>query len=231
MSKFKRNNLTMFILITIGVLFLLYDPIKNWILTSGAESLEVNSISIKDIEKNSKESASFNYSDVEELDFETILKANLNKESISVIGGISIPSINLNLPIGKGTSNYTLALTAGTMKEDQKMGEGNYALAGHHMKNDDLLFSPLVRIEEGAVVFLTDLEYVYEYQIDEQRTIEANDIEVLDTIAGENILTLITCNEDGEARILTQGQFIKKVPVQDATDEMKKAFEMNLNNE
>ncbi|BFH12437.1 hypothetical protein WJ0W_000642 [Paenibacillus melissococcoides] len=35
---------------------------------------------------------------------------------LHVIGGISIPSIDMNLPIGEGVSPYTLALTAGTMK-------------------------------------------------------------------------------------------------------------------
>lgn len=58
-----------------------------------------------------------------------------------------------------------LALTTGTMKSNQVMEEGNYTLAGHHMKDPDLLFSPLYRVEVGEAVYLTGLSDIYKYQI------------------------------------------------------------------
>ncbi|RTQ96486.1 class A sortase [Lysinibacillus telephonicus] len=224
------KNIIFLMLLLIGVLLVFHNTIENRLVSMGTDSIKIDTISASEIEKNNEKNTSFNFEEVEELDLKTILKANLNKDDISVIGAISIPSVNLNLPIGKGTSSYTLALTAGTMKENQAMGEGNYALAGHHMDREDLLFSPLFQVEKGAAVYLTDLKYVYEYQVDEQRTIEATAIEVLDEIEGKKILTLITCDNDGNARLLTRAHFVKKIPIKEATSKVIEAFQIELNN-
>lgn len=223
-------NQIFLIVLLIGILFTFHEPIKNWLVFMGMDSMEIDTVSADEMDRNNKKQTSFNFEEVKELDIKTILMANLHKDEITVIGGISIPSVNMNLPIGKGTSIYTLALTAGTMKENQLMGEGNYALAGHHMKREDLLFSPLFKVEKGAVVYLTDLKYVYEYQIDEQRTIEATDVEVIEDVEGEKLLTLITCDNYGEDRLLTRGHFIEKIPIEKATSEMLDAFQLEVNN-
>lgn len=224
------KNIALLMVLFIGILLLFHNSIENRLVSMGTDSMKIDTISASEIEKNNEENTSFNFEEVEELDLKTILKANLNKDDISVIGAISIPSVNLNLPIGKGTSGYTLALTAGTMKENQVMGEGNYALAGHNMDREDLLFSPLFQVKKGAAVYLTDLKYVYEYQIDEQRTIEATAIEVLDDIEGKKVLTLITCDNNGEARLLTRAHFVKKIAIKEASNEVKEAFQIDLNN-
>ena len=66
---------------------------------------------------------------------------------LPVIGGISIPELNMNLPIFKGLENVALYYGAGTMKENQVMGQGNYSLASHHVFGltgaNAMLFSPL----------------------------------------------------------------------------------------
>lgn len=110
------------------------------------------------------------------------------------------------------------------------MGKGNYTLAGHHMNRSDLLFSPLYEVEMGAVVYLTDLNTIYEYEITEQRTIEATEIEVLADSPDETVLTLITCDDDGITRLLTVAKFVKGIPVEEATSEMLKAFDLKVNN-
>lgn len=230
-NNLKRAiNLLLWILLISGILFLFHEPIKNWLVSIGVNKMGIDTISASEIKKNNEKDTSFNFEEVQEIDLKTILMANLHKDEITVIGGISIPSVNLNLPIGKGTSSYTLALTAGTMKENQVMGEGNYALAGHHMKREDLLFSPLFKIELLASVYLTDLKYVYEYQIDEQRTIKATDVDVLDDIGEKKILTLITCDNDGEARLLTRGHLVKKIPIEKAPNYIVEAFRLEINN-
>lgn len=226
----KIINLLLWTLLVCGTLFLFHEPIKNLLVSLGINTIGIDNISADDIKKNNGRNSSFDFDEVQELDLRTILMANLNKNDITIIGGISIPSVNMNLPIGKGTSKYTLALTAGTLKEEQVMGEGNYALAGHHMKRDDLLFSPLYNVEKGAAVYLTDLNYIYEYKIYEQRTIEATDVEVIDDLEGETILTLITCDDDGETRLLTRGHFVKKTTIDEAEKEARDAFKLEVNN-
>ena len=54
---------------------------------------------------------------------------------------------------------------AATMKPDQSFGVGNFTLAGHYMKNKDLLFGSLMDIEIGDIVYISDGEKIYEYNI------------------------------------------------------------------
>lgn len=231
MKKKKWINLVSTLTLIVGLALVFSNPIKNWIISIKSEALTIDSMDADKIDKNKTKEASFDFEEVQLLDFKTVVLAQLNSDQINVIGGISIPSVQLNLPIGKGTSEYTLALTAGTMKEDQVMGERNYTLAGHHMNRSDLLFSPLYEVKIGAAIYLTDLSMIYEYKATDQRTIEATEVDVLEDVPGETTLTLITCDDDGVTRLLTKAQFVNKIPIEDAPIEMRKAFNLKLNNQ
>ncbi len=83
----------------------------------------------------------------------------MNAQKIHVVGEILVPKSKIHLPIAKGVANETLALAAGTMRADQKMGEGNYPLAGHHMVRKDILFSPLYfKTKVGDTIYLTNMK-------------------------------------------------------------------------
>ena len=114
------------------------------------------------VAKNEKKKASYDFSSVKDLNLQTVAAARAKKESINVIGVISIPAINLRIPIAKGVSNTTLALAAGTMRADQEMGKGNYPLAAHNMANGSkILFSPLYyHGKVGQLVYITDRKKV-----------------------------------------------------------------------
>lgn len=192
--------------------------------------MSLKHLSKEEVQANQATSASFDFSEIELLNFEEILKARFNMEDVSVVGGISVPSVNLNLPIGLGTSTTTLALTAGTMKEQQVMGKGNYALAGHHMNRADLLFSPLYQAKIGDIVYLTDLDFIYEYSITDIRTIEATEVEAIDDVADETLLTLITCDDKGVSRLSVSAEFIQKTSMDRVSEEIKQNFDLPVNN-
>lgn len=215
----------------IGLVLIFSTPIKNWMISMRSDALAIETMAASDIDENQQKEASFDFDEVQLLNLKTVAAAQFNIDQINVVGGISIPSVGLNLPIGKGTSEYTLALTAGTMKENQNMGKGNYTLAGHHMNRSDLLFSPLYKVEIGAVVYLTDLSMIYEYEITEQRTIEATEVSVLEDTPNETTLTLITCDDDGVTRLLTVANFVDATPVDEANPEMLDAFNLKVNNQ
>lgn len=230
-SKDKHNRWLTILwgsLIVVGVLLMLSAPIKNWLVAIGSDRLLTETVDASTIEENHQKDASFDFGEVEMLDMETVALAQFNSDQITVLGGISIPSVGLNLAIGKGTSPYTLALTAGTMKENQEMGKGNYALAGHYMNDPHLLFRPLYEVEIGDTVYLTDLSYIYEYKVIEQQKIEATEVSVIDDVPDKTLLTLITCDDNGVTRLWTSAEFVEKVSVDDATPEMLEAFDSDL---
>lgn len=177
------------------------------------------------IQRNSKKKASYDFSSVQDLNFQTVARARAKKQPINIIGEITIPDINMTIPIASGVSNTTLALAAGTMRSDMKMGEGNYALAGHNMANGSkILFSPLYyHAKVGQMVYITDLNRVYEYKIYQRTFIAATDVQVVNNNK-HRIITLITCDATGARRLMIRGRFIKSEPFKQAPQRAQKNF-------
>lgn len=175
------------------------------------------------VAKNDRQKGSYDFASVKDLDLQAVAKARANKESVPVIGAIAVPAVNMRIPIAKGVSNSTLALAAGTMRPDQKMGEGNYPLAAHNMANGSkILFSPLYyRGKVGQMVYLTDMKRVYEYRIYERKFIDATQVDVVNNTA-EKIVTLVTCDATGARRLLLRGRFVKSVPFDQAPVSIQK---------
>lgn len=175
------------------------------------------------VAKNEKKKVSYDFSSVKDLNLQTVAAARAKKESINVIGVISIPAINLRIPIAKGVSNTTLALAAGTMRADQEMGKGNYPLAAHNMANGSkILFSPLYyHGKVDQLVYITDMKKVYEYKLYERKFIDATRVDVIDNTK-ENILTLVTCDATGARRLLMRGKLVKVVAYDKAPAKIQK---------
>ncbi len=130
-------------------------------------------------------------------------------QDLPIIGKLKIPSVQIALPIMEGVSNEALAIGAVTLKENQQMGEGNYALAGHRMNNPKLLFSPLERIALGDYLYLSNEEKEYTYRVVEKSIIESSQVEVVEDTVGMHSVTLITCYDNGTKRLLVKGMLIK----------------------
>lgn len=137
-------------------------------------------------------------------------KANL----ASKIGKIAIPSVDLQLAVLEGTTQNHLMVGATTMQSDQVMGEGNYSLAGHHMRSEHALFSLLMKIKKGAAIYLTDGTTNYHYQVSRTMLVNEKEVSVLkDTDSPQ--LTLITCDKPTatDKRWIVQATLKSKTPV------------------
>lgn len=201
-----------FLCLLFGIVFLLINPLQNYLVQR--QSNHYLTVSATEVDHNQQSNASFDFLEVEEVSILDVLRAQNAEIDAPVIGTIIVPDINLHLPILKGVSNSNLLIGAGTLKEEQEMGLGNYALASHNMSNPNLLFSPLHRSEIGMNVYITDMEYVYEYVIHTHKIIEPTQTEVIQD-QSEPMLTLITCNYNGERRLLVQAEFVEKTPLED----------------
>ena len=190
-----------------------------------------SNITLAEVKANEAEEAEFDFSKVEAIDLDKVLKANFDKGKFLTLGQIAIPSVKLNLPIYKGLANEVLLSGAGTMKPTQKMGEGNYALASHNYFGDmTLLFSPLVNLKVGEKIYTTDLEYVYEYETTSVELIEPTRVEVINDQPGVTEITLITCDDyNASNRYCIKGKFVSKTPVGEVSDTVKQAFNLNFN--
>lgn len=153
------------------------------------------------------------------------IPTNVKVNNDYVIGKLYIPNINLNIAVLEGLTNANLDVASGTMKPNQEMGKRNFAIAGHHMIDQNLLFTPLVKAKEYDDIYLSDKKDVYEYITTSVKVVDKHSVNIIDDSEGDGIITLMTCSDiNGTARIIVRGKFMKKYPIANATEEVKNAI-------
>ncbi|GAA3603679.1 class A sortase [Secundilactobacillus similis] len=218
-----RIGFTILVLISLGLIF--NRQIKNWLVSSYQPK-----VTAKSVAANEKKSADFNFKNAKSLNFTTVAKARMNAQKVHVIGQILVPKAKIHLPIAKGVANETLALVAGTMRADQKMGSGNYPLAGHHMVRKDILFSPLYwKTKVGNTIYLTNMKHVYRYKVYKRQFIAATRVDVVNQTRS-NIITLVTCDATGAGRLMIRGKLVQTMKYADAPNAVVKQFASQFNN-
>lgn len=115
------------------------------------------------------------------------------------------------------------------MKKNQEMGVGNYSLTSHRMLNKEVLFGPIINAKKEMPIYLTDLEYVYEYTINDTSYIQTTDVHVIDDHPKKAELTLITCDETGEGRFMVNAELVKKTLVDKVDERIMSSFYQKQN--
>src|SRR5699024_5470422 len=185
------------VLIIVGVFLLMTPFITDIIIKYQSKKLSKDNLTAEDIEKNNKAEVEFDFSSIEDVDINTAMNVVIETDESLIVGELEIPDLNIHLPILKGLTNSNLLAGTGTMKPEQIMGQGNYPLAGHIMKNKDLLFGSLMDIEVGNIVTITDKKNVYKYKIYDTVVVPDTAMEMLSDEEAEKrgkpIISLMTC--------------------------------------
>lgn len=154
-------------------------------------------------------------------------KLRQKNTKVPTVAGIAVPDVGINLSIFRGLDNDSLLFGAGTMKEDQQLGQGNYALAGHKTENPELLFTPLERSTIGQLVYITDLENIYTYSITKNEIVDPTAVEVIEDVPDKTLLTLVLCGDmAATTRRIVQAEYVNKVPMNTASEEQLQAFQL-----
>ncbi|GLC87975.1 class A sortase [Lysinibacillus piscis] len=220
----KLRLLLVILMLVIGLLLLFITPIQNAMVTRLSEQLSAKEYTTETIEQHQTTEADFEFEAVQSLSIAEVLQAQMKVNDMPVIGSIAIPHIDMQLPILKGVGNAVLAVGAGTMKPNQQLGKGNYALAGHYFEDKNILFSPLYQANIGDIIYVTDMAEIYEYKLSEKKIIAATDVFIIDDISNKTLLTLITCAENGTKRLAIQADFIQHYPFDKAPNILKGHF-------
>lgn len=207
MKKAGRILLRVFLglVFAIGLVLIFNEPIKNWLVSTMSQR-QMN-VTRQQIQQNELSKGEFDFSKVKSIDTTQVVKAAV-KSDASVIGKLAIPAVGMHLPIVKGLSDTALSTGGGTMKPNEVMGQGNYALAGHYMTNKGILFSPLENTQLGQKVYLTDLEHIYIYEITWKKIVDPTAVYLLNDVEGETMVTLITCADGGVNRWAIRGHLV-----------------------
>ena len=126
------------------------------------------------------------------------------------LGYITIPKIDVNLPIYEGTGYDVLAYGIGHLSETSYPlgGESTHcALSGHRGVAEAELFTNLDKLVLGDRFYLHILDEVLAYQVDQVLVVEPDQVEALEIIEGEDLCTLVTCTPIGinSHRLLVRG--------------------------
>ncbi|WP_105145050.1 class A sortase [Streptococcus suis] len=238
-KKKKRKNAWLWniltvVLVIVSLALIFNTSIRNFIIGWNTNKYQITKVTAEDIEKNKQAETTFDFEQVEAISTEAILAAQWEAQQLPVIGGISIPELGINLPIFKGVSNVSLMYGAGTMKETQEMGKGNYSLASHHIFGvtgaADVLFSPLDRAQNGMKIYLTDKTNVYTYVIDSVQIVSPESVYVIDDVEGRTEVTLVTCMDyNATERIIVKGVLESMTPYNETSKEILDSFSKNYN--
>ena len=143
----------------------------------------------------------------------------LNLNNDGMMGYISIPKIDVKLPIYHSTDNEVLQKYVGHLEGSSLPVGGKSThgvLAAHRGLPSSRLFTDLDRIEEGDRFYIYVLNQVLTYQVDRiYPMIDKNDkaklTEALQTKEGEDYITLLTCTPYGvnTHRLLVRGKRVE----------------------
>ncbi|WP_114167122.1 class A sortase [Exiguobacterium sp. TNDT2] len=194
------------LLLLIGTLLLSESWWKDQLATWNSQQVTA------EIQPRQPKTGEFEFSNVEPLSWEQLLTVRNRFHELPTMGLISIPDVNLELPILYGLDNENLAVGAGTMDPSQHMGTGNYALAGHYTQSPTALFGPLHIIDVGMSIYLTDMTHTFEYEVISLETVPPTRVDVLDPTT-EPTITLVTCTFDATERLIVKGLLVKQTPL------------------
>ena len=155
-------------------------------------------------------------------DYET----QLNADGTGNMGFITIPKINVNLPLYHGTTDSVLqtsighiagtSLPAGSLYADEAdylnpAFASHCVLSGHRGLPSARLFSDLDAMEIGDVFYMTILDQTLTYEVDKITVILPEDTEELEIVPGKDLCTLMTCTPYGinTHRLLVRGTRIE----------------------
>lgn len=127
------------------------------------------------------------------------------------LGYITIPKIDVNLPIYNGTSQDVLSKGVGHIEQSSYPlgGESTHCvLTGHRGLPSAVLFTDLDKLEIGDEFYLHVLDEILAYKVDQIKVVEPNESGDLEIIDGKDYCTLVTCTPYAinSHRLLVRGE-------------------------
>lgn len=114
-----------------------------------------------------------------------------------VFGVLSIPRLELDMPIYLGATKQNMANGAAVMGQTSLPIGGsntNCVLAGHRGWNGAAYFLYINQLEPGDTVTVTNLWETLTYQVVDTQIISPDDVDAIHIQPGRELLTLLTCH-------------------------------------
>ena len=138
----------------------------------------------------------------------------LNVDNNGMMGYISIPKIDIKIPIYHGTSSDILQKGVGNLEGSSIPigGENTHAvLSAHRGLPSSRLFTDLDQLKVGDTFYIHILDEVLAYRVNQVLVVEPSDIDFLQIVKGKDYVTLVTCTPYAinTHRLLVRGERIE----------------------
>ena len=122
---------------------------------------------------------------------------------------ISIPSLNITVPVINGTDTYSLKLGAGKFEHSANMGDiGNFAVAGHSSTIYNCIFNDLESIQLlDEIDCYNETGKEFKYYVTNMFKTNPDNIDVTFS-STESTMTIITCTENGTRRFVVSAKLM-----------------------
>lgn len=227
----KRNTLSTIILIIIllvGISVMLYPTVSDW-WNSRVQSYAIASYdsAVETLDENQydeimAEAHAYNEAIARVFapfsNYKAITGYNtvLNVSGTGIMGYITIPSIQVQLPIYHGTSEEVLNVAAGHL-EGSSLPVGGVSthsvISAHRGLPSARLFSDLDQLREGDTFTITIMNEILTYEVEEILIVLPHEMDKLAIIEGQDYVTLMTCTPYGvnSHRLLLRSRRIETV--------------------
>lgn len=225
--RIRKSTIVASIVILAGIVLLLYPTVSNW-WNAKHQSIAIESY-VSKVEKSDeteyidilKEARDYNESLVDKsLDRLRLSEKELDKynsmlkiEGSEIISVISIPKINLRLPIYHGTDEAVLQVAIGHIPGTSLPVGGrdtHSVISGHTGLTSAKLFTDIEKLLKGDTFTLNTLNETLTYEVDQIRVVLPQEVDDLNIDKGKDYVTLQTCTPYGvnTHRLLVRGSRI-----------------------
>ena len=144
---------------------------------------------------------------------EELYWAALDVSGDGMMGYLTVPKINQELPVYHGTSDAVLNTAVGHFHGSSLPVGGESAhsvVSAHRGLPTAILFTHLDRLEAGDIFYFKILDRTITYEVDQIRIVEPDDLSQIQIDAGQDYCTLLTCTPYGinTQRLLVRGRQI-----------------------
>lgn len=226
-KRISKSSVILIVMFIAGLFLLIYPSFSNAWNTAHSAKLVATYI---------KKTMSFDENDQEEMfksaeTYNETLLNNPNRYQMSdaerneydnllditgtgIMGYISIPDIDVELPIYHGTDPAVLQIAAGHLEGSSLPvgGKGTHAvITGHRGLPQAKLFTDLPKLQIGDIFQITVLNKTLTYEVDQILTVLPDEVESLAIDPDQDYVTLVTCTPYGinSHRLLVRGHRIE----------------------
>jgi sortase A len=99
--------------ITVGIILLLTPTCIDLTLKHYSNNIDIEEITAEKMEANNQRQAEFDFNAIRDVEISTVIDGVLNYDSELVIGTITIPDLDIYLPIMKGVTKFKSPIRGG----------------------------------------------------------------------------------------------------------------------